>query len=30
LRRQGLSLGDAIQQLQSSRKAKEREVTHGR
>lgn len=30
LRRQGLSLGDAIQQLQSSRKAKEREVYHGR
>jgi conjugal transfer ATP-binding protein TraC len=30
LRRQGFSLGDAIQQLQSSRKAKEREVTHGR
>ncbi|WP_020563518.1 type IV secretion system protein TraC [Methylosarcina fibrata] len=30
LRRQGLSLDDAIQQLQSSRKAKEREVTHGR
>jgi conjugal transfer ATP-binding protein TraC len=30
LRRQGLSLGDAIQQLQSSRKDKEREVTHGR
>jgi conjugal transfer ATP-binding protein TraC len=30
LRRQGLSLGDAIQQLQCSRKAKEREVTHGR
>jgi conjugal transfer ATP-binding protein TraC len=30
LRRQGLSLGDAIQQLQSSRKVKEREVTHGR
>jgi conjugal transfer ATP-binding protein TraC len=30
LRRQGLGLGDAIQQLQSSRKAKEREVTHGR
>jgi conjugal transfer ATP-binding protein TraC len=30
LRRQGLSLGDAIQQLQSNLKAKEREVTHGR
>jgi conjugal transfer ATP-binding protein TraC len=30
LRRQGLSLGDAIQQLQSNRKAQEREVTHGR
>jgi conjugal transfer ATP-binding protein TraC len=30
LRRQGLSLGDAIQQLQSSRKDKEREVYHGR
>jgi conjugal transfer ATP-binding protein TraC len=30
LRRQGLSLGDAIQQLQSSRRAKEREVYHGR
>jgi conjugal transfer ATP-binding protein TraC len=30
LRRQGMSLGDAIQQLQSSRKAKGREVTHGR
>ena len=30
LRRQGLSLGDAIQQLQDSRKAKEREVHYGR
>jgi conjugal transfer ATP-binding protein TraC len=30
LRRQGLSLGDAIQQLQSNRKAKEREVYYGR
>jgi conjugal transfer ATP-binding protein TraC len=30
LRRQGLSLGDAILQLQSSRRAKEREVYHGR
>ncbi|EIC28461.1 type IV secretion system protein TraC [Methylomicrobium album] len=30
LRRQGLSLGDAIQQLQSSRKSKEKEVYHGR
>jgi len=30
LRRQGLSLGDAIQELQRSRKAKEREVYHGR
>jgi conjugal transfer ATP-binding protein TraC len=30
LRRQGLSLGDAIQQLQDSRKAKDREVHYGR
>ena len=30
LRRQGLSLGDAIQHLQDSRKAKEREVHYGR
>ena len=30
LRRKGLSLGDAIQQLQDSRKAKDREVHYGR
>ena len=30
LRLQGLSLGDAIQQLRDSRKTKEREVPYGR